>query len=114
MVQQKPTRVLIACDYFWPSVGGVEIIAENLGYELTQRGFQVDVATGTHPARIGSFHRGMKVLSLDRRPGWFSRSPRNVRHLRRLLEKGNYAGSIIADPELGPVVDQGRSSRKYS
>ena len=99
MVQQKSTRVLIACDYFWPSIGGVEIIAENLGYELTQRGFQVDVATGTHPARIGSFHRGMKVLSLDRRPGWFSRSPRNVRHLRRLLEKGNYAGSIlIADP----------------
>jgi O-antigen biosynthesis protein len=97
--ERRPERVLIACDYFWPSIGGVEIIAENLGYELTRRGFHVDVATGAHPARVGSLYRGMNVLSLDRRPGWFSRSPKTVRHLRRLLEKGNYDGSIlIADP----------------
>jgi len=99
MFRRRPERVLIACDYFWPSIGGVEIIAENLGYELTQSGFQVDVATGSHPARTGSFYRGMNVLSLDRRPGWFSRSPRTIRQLRRLLEKGNYDSSIlIADP----------------
>lgn len=97
--ERRPGRVLIACDYFWPSIGGVEIIAENLGYELTQRGFQVDVATGGHPDRPGSSYRGIKVLSLDRRPEWFSRSPKAVRHLRRLLEKGNYNGTIlIADP----------------
>lgn len=94
-----PKRVLIACDHFWPSVGGVEIVAENLGYELTRRGFRVDIAAGSHPDRKTFLHRGMTVLSLDRRAGWFSRLPRAVRGLRRLLEKGGYDASILlADP----------------
>jgi glycosyltransferase involved in cell wall biosynthesis/GT2 family glycosyltransferase len=61
-------RVLIACTHFWPSVGGLETIAENLGTRLVQRGYAVDVAAWAHPERWFPLHRGMTIHSLALEP----------------------------------------------
>lgn len=87
-------RVLIACTHFWPSIGGVEIIAENLGANLVGRSYRVDVASLEHPDRSCNEYRGMTILSLQRSmhqnniPAW-------VIQLRQLVTSGNYHACIL-------------------
>jgi glycosyltransferase involved in cell wall biosynthesis len=37
-------KLLLACDYFWPSIGGVELFIEDLGQKLKSRGLQIEIA----------------------------------------------------------------------
>ncbi len=73
-------RILIACTHFWPSIGGVEAIAENLGTRLVKRGYAVEIATWTHPDRLFPLHRGLTIHSLEPNPP----RPWKRRWLRRL------------------------------
>ena len=113
-------RVLIACTHFWPSIGGLETIAENLGNRLVKRGFAVEVATWTHPDRSFPLHRGMTLHSLEPNPPqpgkrrwlrrikrWFRPPvaaamddvPAWVRQLAGMIRSQPYAACIlIADP----------------
>jgi glycosyltransferase involved in cell wall biosynthesis len=109
-------RVLIACTHFWPSSGGLETIAENLGAHLVQRGYAVDVAAWAHPERSFPLHRGMTVHSLvvespQRWRRWLRRiasrlrlrahhaAPRWVQQLAEKIRTGSYAACIlIGDP----------------
>jgi|GEM_PF-39204 len=90
--------VLIACTHFWPSIGGVETIAGNLGSRLVQIGYRVDVATWAYPGRSSDHHDGMRIISLDTRqvengvPLW-------VLQLRQMVVSGDYSACILlADP----------------
>lgn len=97
-VRRPTSRVLIACTHYWPSVGGVETIAENLGVQLLQLGYAVDVATLHCNERSRDYHRGIRILSLnsscskDGLPEW-------VFQLREFICSGRYAACILlADP----------------
>lgn len=44
-------RVLLCCEQYAPSVGGVQEVMRQIAERLAQRGFDVVVATGAHPRR---------------------------------------------------------------
>jgi len=65
VVSPGPTRVLLACDFFWPSVGGVELYVEDLGVRLQEAGCTVEVAARALPGRTAREHRGMRIHEFD-------------------------------------------------
>lgn len=92
-------KVMIACTHFWPSKGGVETIAENLGYRLVQAGYMVDIATFARSDRTFHIYRGMNIISLNEKtvvdsvPLWLT-------ELRNLIMSGKYLACILfADPQ---------------
>jgi glycosyltransferase involved in cell wall biosynthesis/tetratricopeptide (TPR) repeat protein len=92
-------RLLIACDYFWPMVGGLEVIAEDLGAHLVGLGHSVDVATGALPNRTSDTLRGMRILSLPRTFDADKQRWTATEGLSRLIEEGGYDGCILlGDP----------------
>ena len=114
-------RILIGCTHFWPSIGGLESIAENLGARLVERGYAVEVATWTHSERSFPLHRGMTIRSLEpadpagpwkrrwlrrierrlqgRAPAASDDAPAWVRELSDMIRSEPYAACIlIADP----------------
>lgn len=58
-------KILIACDFFWPSVGGVEIYVEDLGQQLIQAGYSVEIACHTNPQRTSNFYKGMRIHDFE-------------------------------------------------
>jgi glycosyltransferase involved in cell wall biosynthesis len=54
-------RILIACDYFWPSIGGVELYVEDLALRLKQRGYQVDVSVRWLPDRNSRLYKEIRI-----------------------------------------------------
>ena len=60
----SPPRVLIVTPYFWPSVGGVETVAEDLGAGLIAAGLQVQVACYEQTDRTMDSHRGIDIIQL--------------------------------------------------
>ncbi|ADI85775.2 glycosyltransferase [Geobacter sulfurreducens] len=97
--KSKGLRILIACDYFWPSIGGLEVIAENLGVRLQAMGHTVEIATGALPNRAEDKHRGLNILSLDRTPEPGTNTPKAANELRQLVSSGGYDACILlADP----------------
>jgi glycosyltransferase involved in cell wall biosynthesis/radical SAM superfamily enzyme YgiQ (UPF0313 family)/ADP-heptose:LPS heptosyltransferase/tetratricopeptide (TPR) repeat protein len=92
-------RIMIGCTHFWPSVGGVETIAENLGANLAERGHRVDVATWENGERSANRHRGIGIISLDTRP-MENGIPKWVLEMRELATSGEYDACILlADPQ---------------
>ena len=61
----KPLRVLLACDYFWPSVGGVELYVEDLARNLQAAGCTVEVACRRLPQRTASEHAGLRLHEFE-------------------------------------------------
>src|SRR3972149_11966088 len=92
-------KVLIVCYYFWPSVGGLEVVAENLGVELMRHDFDVDIATSSLPNRADSVHRGMKILSMKRSRIPFWDKLHSIPRVRKIIASGqNRACIFMADP----------------
>lgn len=96
-------RILLACNYFWPSVGGVETVVANLGHEFVNQGYQVDIATIALPNRIDSEYQGMHIISLDtemtRKLGAHN-YPSLCWELHELLATGKYDACVLfANPE---------------
>jgi glycosyltransferase involved in cell wall biosynthesis len=65
-VRRRPARrtvrdVAIAVDYFHPSVGGSERLAEGLGVALLTRGYRVRIATRQLAERTSLEHRGLHI-----------------------------------------------------
>ena len=58
------SRVLLCCEQYPPSVGGVQEVMRQIAERLAQRGFAVVVATGTHPQRPpNAVMNGVQVVS---------------------------------------------------
>lgn len=60
----RHNRVLLCCEQYSPSVGGVQEVMRQIAERLAQRGFNVVVATGTHPQRPpNAVIKGVQVVS---------------------------------------------------
>ena len=59
--QPPERRLLLCCDYFWPSVGGVELYVEDLGRILQMEGFKVEVAARWVAEREGLERAGLVI-----------------------------------------------------
>lgn len=63
---QRPRgRVLVATNYFWPSVGGTELLVEELGARLGEAGFAVEIACRRDDSRTAPSRRGMAIHAFD-------------------------------------------------
>jgi glycosyltransferase involved in cell wall biosynthesis len=92
-LSDRSLRVLLACSHFWPSIGGLETVVENLGARLARRGYRVTVAAWEHPDRHVPVHHGMNVISLSARP------QSGARQLRELATSGRFDACVLfADP----------------
>lgn len=57
-------RVLLCCEHYPPSVGGVQEVMRQIAERLASFGWQVTVATSTHPARaVDTLRNGVRVVS---------------------------------------------------
>lgn len=63
----KPCRrVLLCCEQYVPSVGGVQEVMRQIAERLAQRGFDVTVVTSTHPRRNAiEVLNGVRIVSFS-------------------------------------------------
>ena len=55
-------RILLACEFYHPSVGGVQEVMRQVGERLVARGHDVTVATSRLPERTSLEHNGVKIV----------------------------------------------------
>ncbi|TKB65719.1 MAG: glycosyltransferase [Nitrospira sp.] len=91
----RTKSVLIVTPHFWPSVGGVERVAEELGVGLLGYGYHVDIATYPNPTRHLTTHRGLSIITLsphDRQEGTVHVCALEV---ERLISSGEYDTCVM-------------------
>lgn len=59
--QSEKKRILIACDFFLPSIGGVELYVKELAVRLSQEDYHVEIATRFLPERKDFYIEGIKI-----------------------------------------------------
>ena len=91
----RTKSVLIVTPHFWPSVGGVERVAEELGVGLLDHGYHVDVAAYPNAERRAATHRGLTIITLsphDRQVGSVHACALEV---ERLIGSGQYDACVM-------------------
>jgi GT2 family glycosyltransferase/glycosyltransferase involved in cell wall biosynthesis/SAM-dependent methyltransferase len=86
---------LIVTPHFWPSVGGVERVAEELGVGLLGHGYRVDIATYPNPNRHLTNYKGLEIFTLsphDRQEGTVHVCALEV---ERLISSGEYDACVM-------------------
>ncbi len=96
-------RVMIACSHFWPSIGGMETIVEQLAANLVAAGYEVDIMTASFPGRTCDSYFGARIISLDLRavvdgaPEWLIR-------IKNEVTSGKYKACILIQAPTGPII----------
>ena len=96
-------KILIACTHFWPSIGGVETITENLGCHLVEEGYIVEIATLEHANRVTNEYQGMRIHSLKQNE-YQNNIPSWTYQLRQLIVSGNYSACILFSNPTTPLI----------
>jgi len=58
-------RILIGTDYYYPSVGGLQIVLKEIAERLVNRGHKVTVVTSKMPTRQRNIHKGVNIKEFD-------------------------------------------------
>lgn len=89
-------RILLACNFFWPSVGGTELFIETLGLYLQAQGHHVEIACRQQENRRDDMRHGMPIHAF-RCHGTFTdphMGPDTERY-RALVHNGGYDVVIV-------------------
>jgi GT2 family glycosyltransferase/glycosyltransferase involved in cell wall biosynthesis/2-polyprenyl-3-methyl-5-hydroxy-6-metoxy-1,4-benzoquinol methylase/tetratricopeptide (TPR) repeat protein len=92
---RQPRHILIVTPYFWPSVGGVETVAEDLAAGLIASGMTVHVACYRHPDRRTSTHRGIGIIELAEPEDSSDGMPRSALQVKQLIASNRYDACIL-------------------
>ena len=89
-------RALVVVDFYYPSIGGSERLAEGVGAALTRLGWSVEIACRWLPERTSTRHRGMRIHQIRD----------NAREeLRELVARRGFDAVVaFSDPQAWPVV----------
>lgn len=91
----RAPRVLICVDYFFPSIGGLEHLAEGIGSKLQELGWTVEVACRHLPERRVRARKGMLIHEVHETPR---------EELRRIVKRGRFDAVLaMSDPYAWPV-----------
>ena len=90
-----PSQVLIVTPYFWPSVGGVETVAEDLGAGLIAAGLRVQVACYEQTDRTMDSHRGIDIIQLAPHDQMTNGIPTAASQVKRLVGSNRYEACIL-------------------
>lgn len=63
-----PGRLLVCVDYFFPSIGGTELLAEGIGVALGRIGWDVEIACRMLPERTEPTRRNMLIHEISGKP----------------------------------------------
>jgi glycosyltransferase involved in cell wall biosynthesis len=89
-------RILLAVDWFYPSVGGSERLAEAAGVALQSQGFTVEVATRRLEHRASREYRGMVIHEIDGDP---------LGALQAIVADGRHEAILaLSAPTTWPVI----------
>ncbi|NOS78022.1 MAG: glycosyltransferase [Nitrospira sp.] len=98
----SPRHVLIVTPYFWPSVGGVETVAEDLGAGLIAAGLPVAVACYEQSNRTMDRHRGIDIIQLAPPEQMTNGVPTAALQVKQLVASNRYDACIL----LGSPVNR--------
>jgi FkbM family methyltransferase len=96
------TRILFACDHFWPSIGGSELFVQEIATRLIKEGYHVDVATSWISQRTDTNHKRIRILQFRCGGNLNEGGPSGeIEEYRRLITNGNYdAVIVLGHPDL--------------
>lgn len=89
------SSLLIVTPFFWPSVGGVERVVEQLSLGLRSHGYQIDIATYPFPGRTSDTYQGLNILTVAHHDRHAGNTPVCVLQVERLLRSGRYAACLL-------------------
>lgn len=87
--------ILIVTPYFWPSTGGVERMAEQLGIGLSAQGYRVDVATYPVDGRDREEHRGIRIITVAHFDQMAGDVPTCILQVEKLLQSRRYSSCLL-------------------
>lgn len=104
-IQLNQTKmILIVTPFFWPSIGGVERVAEQLGVGLLAHGYQVDIATYPVDGRDREEYRGIRIITVARFDQVENGMPTCARQVRELLQSGRYSACLLLGAPLNKLL----------
>lgn len=94
-------RVLLVCNFFWPSVGGTELFIEKLGLQLQRAGHHVEIACRWLPDRSTDRRHGMRIHSFHCHGKFFDpHMGPDIEKYRSLVRNGGFDAVItLAHPD---------------
>jgi L-malate glycosyltransferase len=104
-------RILLACEFFFPSVGGVQEVVRQVGQRLVARGHEVTVATSHLPARTSLDLDGVRIVEFKVSGNLVRGLAGEVDAYRRLVLSGQYDVFMVKAAQqwtfdgLLPVLD---------
>jgi len=112
-------RILFCCQFYAPSVGGVQEVIRQLAERLVERGHKVSVATTKVPMRDFASLNGVDIHEFDVKGSWVSGMTGEVAEYQRFILEGDfdvvmiYAAQQWTFDALWPVLDKLGSSTVF-
>jgi len=89
-------RVLLCCEHYPPSVGGVQEVMRQIAERLVSLGLQVTVATSTHPDRaVDTLRNGVRVVSFPISGNLTKGMTGQLAQYQSFLEDGHFDAILI-------------------
>lgn len=89
-------RVLLCCEHYYPSVGGVQEVMRQIAERLALEGIDVTVVTSSHPNRAQDIvHNGVRVVSFPITGNWVSGMEGPIEEYRRFIRNGRFDALLI-------------------
>jgi L-malate glycosyltransferase len=89
-------RVLLCCEFYAPSVGGVQEVMRQIAERLALNGLDVTVATSPHPDRaMDTTRNGVRVLSFPISGNQARGMTGSLAKYRAFIEHGGFDGILI-------------------
>lgn len=105
-------QILLGCQFYAPSVGGVQEVIRQLAERLVLRGHQVTVATAKLQTRDFDTLNGVFIKEFDITGNWVSGMIGDIREYQEYVQEGNfdivmiYAAQQWTFDALWPVLDK--------
>jgi glycosyltransferase involved in cell wall biosynthesis len=92
----RQPRVLLCCEHYPPSVGGVQEVMRQIAERLAAGGVDVTVATSPHPDRLpDSLRNGVRVVSFAITGNWAKGMDGPIEEYRAFLRQGQFDALLI-------------------
>jgi len=92
----RAPRVLMCCEHYPPSVGGVQEVMRQIAERLAADGVDVTVATSAHPSRShDTVRNGVRVVSFAITGNWAKGMKGPVEEYRAFLRHGHFDALLI-------------------
>lgn len=111
MNDSVPMRILFSCQFYAPSVGGVQEVVRQIAERLVERGHEVTVATTALPDRDFEVHNGVRVVGFSVAGNAVEGMAGDVAGFQRFVVTGEfdvmlvYAAQQWTFDALWPVLD---------